>query len=120
MADKKTSFKSKFLNIITFGHLSRKAKKLAKEQAENKNTELKVNTIALPDMEKLTNGLGGKDNVISVSSTISTVKFTLKDPTKVNFDILRAVTTKGIIKSTNDVTLVVGDCAAELSKQFNN
>jgi len=116
----KKSFKYIILNILTFGHLSRKAKKIAKEKEANKNTELKLNTMALPDLEKLSSALGGRENIISASSTISTVKFVLTDVNKINLDVLKEIAAKGVIKTADGVTIVVGDCANELAKQFNN
>jgi len=116
----KKSFKYIILNILTFGHLSRKAKKIAKEQEAKKNTELKLNTMALPDLEKLSSALGGRENIVSASSTISTVKFVLTDPNKINLDVLKEIAAKGVIKTADGVTIVVGDCATELAKQFNN
>ncbi len=107
---------NKFLNILTFGHLSRKAKKIAKQQAENKNTELKLNSMDLPNVELLVNALGGKPNISNISSTMSTITFTLLDVNKANIEQLKKICAKGAIKSNSNITLLIGDCANALEK----
>jgi len=111
--------KSKFLNIITFGHLNRKAKKQAQKMAEQKNSELTLNTVSLPDVQALKNALGSDANIKSVKSTISTITFELNDMNLINQDLLKQISKKGIVKSNISVTLLIGDCATELAKQFN-
>lgn len=112
------SFKTKFLNIITFGYLSRKAKKEAAKQAENKNTQLTLNTIALPDVAALTGALGGYENIVNVSATISTITFQVKQMEIINFDLLKKIAIKGVIKSTDNITLLIGDCAMALKDKI--
>lgn len=111
---------SKFLNIITFGLLNRKAKKLAQKQAENKNTQLTLNTINLPDISVLTNSLCGIENIVNISATISTITFQLNKMDGVNFDQLKKIAAKGVIKSENNITLLIGDCALLLKDEILN
>lgn len=105
---------TKFLNIITFGHLSRKAKKEAQKQAAQKNTELTLNTIALPDTDLLIGALGNIENIVTASATISTITIEVNQMDKINFDLLKKISGKGVIKSTTNVTLLIGDCATAL------
>lgn len=109
---------NKFLNVITFGHLSRKAKKIAKQQAETKNTELKLNSMELPDVQALTIAVGQKENITKISSTMSTITFEVVDINKVNVEELKKLCAKGVIKSTKSVTLLIGDCATKLEQEF--
>lgn len=109
---------TKFLNIITFGHLSRKAKKEAARQAAIKNDKLTLNTISLPDIQATTNALGGIENIVNISSTISTITFQVTDMAKINFGQLQSISAKGVIKSENNVTLLIGDCADALKTKI--
>lgn len=109
---------NKFLNILTFGHLSRKAKKIAKQQAENKNTELKLNSMELPNVNALLSALGNKENIRNVSSTISTITFELNNAEIVNVEQLRKICAKGVVKSNNNITILIGDCATALEQKI--
>lgn len=109
---------TKFLDIITFGHLSRKAKKEALKQAENKNTQLTLNTIGLPDVNNITNALGGLDNIVNISATISTITFQVKAMDTLNFEQLKKIAVKGVVKSQDNVTLLIGDCATALKDKI--
>ncbi|MCQ2956953.1 MAG: hypothetical protein MJ233_03840 [Mycoplasmoidaceae bacterium] len=105
---------SKFLNVLTFGHLGRKAKKEAARQAAEKNSQLTVNTMELPDVNLVVGALGNIDNIATVSATISTITFQVKDMDKVNFETLKKTIAKGVIKSNANVTILIGDCANAL------
>lgn len=105
---------TKFLNVITFGHLSRKAKKEAEKQAQQKNTELTLNTIAMPDVNMVVGALGNIENIVTASSTISTITIEVNQMDKINFDLLKKISAKGVIKSTTNITLLIGDCATAL------
>lgn len=109
---------AKLLNILTFGHLKRKAKKKAALEAANKNTELTLNTVALPDVAALLNAIGGNDNIANISATISTITFQVKAMDKLNFEQLKKFSSKGVIKSTDNVTLIIGDCAMALKDEI--
>lgn len=110
--------KTKILNILTFGHLSRKAKKQAQKEAEIKNTELTLNTIGLPDINALANALGGVENIVNISATISTISVQLNQMDKIDLEYLKKVSVKGVIKSVDNVTLLVGDCAMMLKDKL--
>lgn len=105
---------TKFLDVITFGGVSRRAKKEAEKQAATKNTELKVNTMQIPNVEALVVALGGRTNISNVTSTISTITFILMDASKVNIEQLKKISVKGVVKSNSNITLLIGDCATAL------
>ena len=58
--------------------------------------------------------LGNIENIITVSATISTITIEVNQMDKVNFDLLRKISNKGVIKSTTNITLIIGDCAITL------
>lgn len=109
---------TKFLNVMTFGHLSRKAKKETARLDSVKNDHLTLNTVGLPDVQVVANSLGGISNVINITSTISTITFQVHDMAKVDIDHLKKVAVKGAIKSENNVTLIIGDCAETLKNKL--
>lgn len=109
---------TKFLNILTFGHLNRKAKKEALKQDQNKNAQLTLNTINLPDIQTLANALGGTNNIASISNTISTITIKIVDMAKVDFNQLKKISIKGVIKSSDNITLLIGDCADALKNKL--
>lgn len=109
---------TKFLNIITFGHLSRKAKKEAAKQAATKNSTLTVNTMGLPDVNAIASALGGIENIADISATISTITFQVRSMEKANFEQLKKIAAKGVIKSETNITLIIGDCALVLKDKI--
>lgn len=109
---------SKFLNIITFGLLGRKAKKQAKKQNEKKNLTLTINTMSLPDVDDIVDSLNGIKNIKNVSATISTITFKLNDTMGVDFEQLKKISTKGVIKAETNITLLIGDCAQALKDKI--
>ena len=113
------SFKLKFLNIITFGHINRKAKKEIIE-LKNKNIHFKQHTIDLPNINQLVNALGDKKNIQTITNTISSITFKVYDQKKINFNELKRIKQKGIINSNNSITLLIGDCAEMIKKLLTN
>lgn len=109
---------TKFLNVISFGHLNRKAKKEAAKQAQTSNDQLTLNTVELPDVNVIANALGGVANITNISATISTITFQVTAMDKVNFEQLKTISTKGVIKSQGNITLIIGDCAMTLKEKL--
>ena len=66
------------------------------------------------------NNLGGNDNIISVTPKMSRVEFVLKDYELVNKEELKNLGVQGISKTSQKITLVVGnELALDIEKQFN-
>ena len=66
------------------------------------------------------NNLGGNDNIISVTVKMSRVEFVLKDYELVNKEELKNLGVQGISKTSQKITLVVGnELALDIEKQFN-
>lgn len=66
------------------------------------------------------NNLGGNDNIISVTVKMSRVEFILKDYELVNKEELKNLGVQGISKTSQKITLVVGnELALDIEKQFN-
>ena len=66
------------------------------------------------------NNLGGNDNIISVTPKMSRVEFVLKNYELVNKEELKNLGVQGISKTSQKITLVVGnELALDIEKQFN-
>ena len=79
----------------------------------------KNNTQYNEKITKIINELGGNDNIISATSKMSRVEFVLKDYELVNKDELKNLGIQGISKTSQKITLVVGnELAEDLDKAF--
>ena len=79
----------------------------------------KVNTQYSEKVTLIINNLGGNDNIISVTPKMSRVEFVLKDYDLVNKDELKNLGVQGISKTSQKITLVVGnELAVDLNKEF--
>lgn len=66
------------------------------------------------------NNLGGNENIISVTPKMSRVEFVLKNYELVNKEELKNLGVQGISKTSQKITLVVGnELALDIEKQFN-
>ncbi len=103
MSDKKKnlSFKTKFLNIITFGYLKRKA---TKQIGSYSNDKIKKDF----DKEELFHLLGNKENIL-VSKMVSdnSIKINLKNVNLINIDNLKTFCdATGSMKSNDSITII--------------
>ena len=79
----------------------------------------KNNTQYNEKITKIINELGGNDNIISATSKMSRIEFVLKDYELVNKDELKNLGIQGISKTSQKITLVVGnELAEDLNKAF--
>ena len=72
----------------------------------------------LPDINALANALGGANNITNISATISTITFQVTAMEKIDLDQLKKISIKGVIKSNDNVTLLIGDCAMILKEEI--
>ena len=70
--------------------------------------------------EQLLAGLGGAANIIEIEPCITRLRIEVKDPLKLNENILAAGGAKGVVKTGHIIQLIVGavadNLAAELEK----
>lgn len=62
--------------------------------------------------------LGGRENIISASSSGSRLVLQLKDYSKLQDDVLKQAGVSSILRMTNKVTLVIGQDAKEIEALF--
>ncbi len=111
-----------FLSIITLGIFYFCTKSKAKKKAGNTNTSLSVSKMTGIDVNAFLKDIGGKENIISCESTISTLKITFKDVKKV-LDVEKLKKTYkivGCIKSYNKITFLFGDNSQAIEREINS
>ena len=64
--------------------------------------------------------LGGKDNITSIEAKGSRLVLTLNDRTLLKEESLKTLGVTGIIKTSNKITLVMGNLASEVVELYNN
>lgn len=114
----------KILNIFTFGYLSKKIKNKVKQINDVKNNKLTLNTIEKPDINLFLQVFGGKNNIVEVRSTISSLSIVVKELTKVDCKKISLFLKKGISQNEKTFILLLGDCcqsfASDLKKIINS
>lgn len=86
----------------------------------NENKRKNLNKEFSEKVLGIINNLGGNDNIISVTPKMSRVEFVLKDYELVNKEELKNLGVQGISKTSQKITLVVGnELALDIEKQFN-
>ncbi|MCE6061604.1 PTS transporter subunit EIIB [Mycoplasmopsis agalactiae] len=113
-------WKIAMLTIFTLGFCwlywrikNNKVKKLKKGEINRLDSSM--------DTLELVNLLGGKNNIISASSTISRIKVFINDKTAVQKDKLEQLKyVSGLMISSNNISIVVGDYAKKLCEELNN
>lgn len=63
---------------------------------------------ALGNVEDIIEGLGGKDNIISVNNCFSRLRVEVKDPTLVNDAKINKFKNTGIVKKGNNIQVIIG------------
>jgi PTS system D-glucosamine-specific IIC component len=105
--------------ILTFGiayfFIKRKARKLASIQSN----ELKYNDKIKFNINNFVNKLGGKQNIVSSTSTINSLKLVLKDASNVKKENLDKFGIHGFMKNNNTLTLIFGDNAIAIKEALD-
>lgn len=120
--DAMTKIKTLLLIIFTLGWF----KKYLDDKVETRNDKandeqqtLKVNEKIPFDINKLIVALGTLENIVDVSSTLSSLKVKTKNIKQVNKDELKSLGCKGNLVSGNNLSLIFGDYSKTLSEAIN-
>ncbi|WP_027120452.1 PTS transporter subunit EIIB [Mycoplasmopsis lipofaciens] len=119
--NKKDKFLITLLTICTFGlcwlHWNRKNKKLALQKTQKEKIKLPSSV----KIDELIHLLGTKDNIKEISHTISNLKISFKNKSKIDINkISKLKYVTGIMSNSDKITLVVGDIAEKISTEINN
>lgn len=71
-------------------------------------------------MNKLVEYLGGKDNIISVETTLSRFKATLKNVELINKEGIQKLGAKGIVEIDNQVKIILGSESKQLKHYIDD
>ncbi|MDR1991869.1 MAG: hypothetical protein LBP70_04050 [Mycoplasmataceae bacterium] len=104
-------FKWILLNIITFGILYIYVKHQAKKNNAKINDQLQISDKVDFKLDDLIEDLGGVDNILDSSATMSTLKINLKNAETLTKEKFAKYKIHGFMKNTNQVILVFGDNA---------
>ncbi|MDR2369058.1 MAG: hypothetical protein LBD63_00315 [Mycoplasmataceae bacterium] len=91
------------------------AKHKAKQISNVSNTKLQVSTKFNFDINLLIDTLGGKENIISSSATMSTLKINLKSAQILTKESFSKFKINGFMKNNNQIILVFGDNAQAIN-----
>lgn len=72
------------------------------------------------EMNKLIQYLGGKDNIVDMTTSISRLKVTLKDVSKANKEGIQKLGAKGIVEIDNQLKIVFDKNARALKKYIKD
>lgn len=105
--------------IFTFGIGYFILKSKAKKQANSTNDKL-ITTNKIPfELEDFFSALGGKNNIIKSSATISSIKIIVNNIELIKQDDLEKMGSKGQILSEDAITCLFGDFSQSLNELIN-
>ena len=113
------NFVYNFLNIITLGIFSICWKNKAKKVSNKINQELTYEKKYDFNIENFVKDLGGIENFLEVSSTLSTVKISLNDMTKIDSNLKQKYKINGLSKTKNTLFLVFGNNSIAIANDLN-
>ena len=96
-------------DIFTLGILEVILHQKAKKVSQQVNTQLMYSKKYKFNIDKFVDDVGGIDNIVSASSTLSSLRLELKDINLVNPDLKSKYKINGLTKSSKSIILVFGD-----------
>jgi phosphotransferase system IIB component len=111
-------FKWILLNILTLGILYFYAKHKAKGISTNVNSNLVYSTKVNFNINELVDNLGGIDNITDSSSTLSSLKVSVKDTNIVDKSKFIKLGAKGAMVNSNQVIILFGDNSIAIDNQL--
>ena len=111
--------KTTWYYIITLGIGYLIAKNKAKKIANTTNDKLTVTEKVPFEVTKIMDAIGGKQNYVSNTATINSIKIKVKDVSIVNKQAIKDMGAKGTMLSEDTVTCLFGDYSQKLSELIN-
>ena len=96
-------------DICTLGIFEIVLHQKAKKVSQQVNTRLMYSKKYKFNINKFVDDVGGIDNIVSASSTLSSLRLELKDINLVNPDLKLKYQINGLTKSSKSIILVFGD-----------
>lgn len=111
--DKSTRIYYYFLLIITFTLIR---KMIISRIEDNTENVIKTSNEIPFNIAVLIHALGGKNNILDISATISSVKITLSNIEAVNKEEIKEVSQRGILISGDKITILFGNYSEKLKE----
>ncbi|MDR0856802.1 MAG: hypothetical protein LBM76_00185 [Mycoplasmataceae bacterium] len=108
-----------FFVVLSLGTLQIYAVHKARKQIKKVSDKIEVSGVVNINVLKLIDVLGGKENIVGVTSTINTIKVLAKNAEDINIDSLRQFKPKGIISNKDSVTMVFGNNSSAIAHEIN-
>lgn len=89
------------VNLKTPG---REDKSTVDTKVEDQNTDQEFAAMA----QKILEGLGGKENLVSLDNCITRLRLEITDPAKVNDEMLKDAGARGVVKKDTAVQVIIG------------
>ena len=74
----------------------------------DKEPEKKVDVKNAAEVQCIIDGLGGKENIVSVDNCFTRLRVNVKDPSKLNDEKINQLANSGIVKKGTDIQIVYG------------
>lgn len=85
------------------------------------NTKKLNNKIKMPvKLDKFIEIFGGIDNIVSASAAKNKIKVYVTEHEKINFDELKKIKNRGIFDQSDNVSIILGNYAGDLSGMIND
>lgn len=85
-----------------------------------KRTVIKGSTVSRRELSDIAlnviDALGSRSNIIGVETSISKIKFALKDVKLANIDKLNKIGASGVVETSNSLTVIFGSISKELGE----
>lgn len=82
----------------------REDKSTVDTKVEDQNTDQEFAAMA----QKILEGLGGKENLVSLDNCITRLRLEITDPAKVNYEMLKDAGARGVVKKDTAVQVIIG------------
>ncbi len=82
----------------------REDKSTVDTKVEDQNTDQEFAAMA----QKILEGLGGKENLVSLDNCITRLRLEITDPAKVNDEMLKDAGARGVVKKDTAVQVIIG------------
>lgn len=122
--DSKTQLQVLLFSLLTFGVFYiilnmkiKESKKQTEKITESQQTLTTTDEIPFQIAEFI-ELLGGSANLINIDSTLNTLKVEVVDILKVDTDGIKKLGAKGILKTSNKLSIIFGDYASHLKNQM--
>ena len=104
------------LLIKTFNIHTPGREKVSTETAKSAAPAKKASVKNAAEVQCVIDGLGGKENILSVDNCFTRLRVNIKDPAKLNEESINQLPNSGIVKKGTDIQIVYGLQVADIKR----